>query len=113
MKASKRLVAIASCTGIVLSGIAPLAATAAPTQPTTISQSALTSDLVRYTRYTKGTVNVRSGPGSDYYVVKTLRKGTKVIVVETAYGWSDEIGDYALWSRISTGGWIRSAKLRK
>ena len=58
--------------------------------------------------YTSSSVNVRSGPGSNYKVVRSLAKGTKVTVVSTASGWSADQGRNVSWSKISAGGWIRS-----
>jgi len=48
--------------------------------------------------WTTAKVNVRSGPGTDFAIVRTLSAGTRVNVVETRAG----------WSCISSGGWIRS-----
>jgi len=52
------------------------------------------------TKYTGTDANVRSGPGTKYKVVKTLKAGTKVVVTSSQSG----------WSKISSPkvGWIRS-----
>ena len=42
---------------------------------------------------TASSLNVRSGAGTNYSVVNTLAKGTKVTVLNTADGWY-EIEDY-------------------
>jgi len=52
--------------------------------------------------YTSTTVNVRSGPGIKYKVLRTVPGGGKVSVESTSNG----------WSKLSDGGWIKSSLLK-
>ncbi len=52
-------------------------------------------------------VNVRSGAGSSYSVIKQLAKGTKVEIVETSGSGS------AAWGHLSTGGWVSMQYVKK
>jgi len=60
-----------------------------------------------------GSVNVRSGPSTEYGIIKQIPEGTKVTVVSTKRGWSAVDGKTVEWSKISTGGWIVSYALGK
>ena len=48
-------------------------------------------------------LNVRSGPGTGYKVVKALKKGSTVTVYEDKNG----------WSRIGTNQWVCSKYIKK
>lgn len=58
--------------------------------------------------YVRTNANLRSGPSSDAARLRTLAKGTEVIVVASVWGWSAEQGEEVPWSELQTGGWIRS-----
>jgi len=62
------------------------------------AQVVVSVQTVTKVRYTKYAVKVRSGPGTSYKTLKTLAAGTKVTVVASKNS----------WSKISSGGWIRS-----
>jgi N-acetylmuramoyl-L-alanine amidase len=49
------------------------------------------------------TLNVRGGPGTNYAVINTLKKGDTVEVIETN-------GD---WSRIDSDSWVNSGFLQR
>jgi len=65
-------------------------------------------DVIVRNWHTTRTVSVRSGPGSDYGLLRKLPKDTPVKVTETAMGWSEDAQDDVLWSHIGGGGWVRS-----
>ena len=68
------------------------------------SSSSNTGAAVNYTRYVatqSAPLNVRSGPGTNYNIVGSLSKGTKVTVVATR----------GKWSRIGTNRWVSSEYL--
>ena len=52
---------------------------------------------------TAGTLNVRSGPGSNYGVLSELRRGTRISVLDTS----------GSWAKISDDGWVHSGYLRR
>lgn len=59
---------------------------------------------VSYTRYVatqSQSLNVRSGPGTNYKVVRSLKKGSKVNVIATS----------GSWSQIGTNEWVSTAYL--
>lgn len=59
---------------------------------------------VSYTRYVatqSKSLNVRSGPGTNYKVVTSLKKGSKVTVIATS----------GSWSKIGTDRWVSTAYL--
>ncbi len=62
-----------------------------------------TSTYTRYVNTNSLNLNVRSGPGTGYSIVGSLRKGTQVTVAETN----------GSWSRITmpTSGWVSSSYL--
>lgn len=66
------------------------------------------SQGTRVTWCTYGSVNARSGPGTGYSVIKTYRAGRVLTVVDTAYGWSDQLEDAVLWYKVASGGWVRA-----
>ena len=62
------------------------------------------STKVNYTRYVATEslpLNVRSGPGTGYGLVGSLKRGTKVTVTEVSGG----------WSKIGSGKWVNSGYL--
>lgn len=60
------------------------------------------------TMFTTTLVSVRKSPTSNAPVLNKLPKGTKVNVVASQKGWSADKQAKVNWSKISTGGWIRS-----
>lgn len=82
----------------------------------TYKMDPLCADLYQVTaktRWTKGLTNVRTGPGSNTDLKEKLPKGTQVEVSATKQGWSEEKHAKVSWTKISTGGWIRSDLLSK
>ena len=73
-------------------------ATTAPKKITTVGKVKITA--VRFTVYAKGKMNVRSGPGTNYKIVKTLNAGDGIDVRgKTNNGWYKTInGNYVLAS---------------
>ena len=69
-------------------------ATTAPKKVTTVGKVKVTA--VRFTCYAKGGLNVRSGPGTNYKIVKTLKAGDGIDVRgKTNNGWYKTInGNY-------------------
>lgn len=60
--------------------------------------------LTSYTRYVATqslSLNVRSGPGTDYRVVRSLKKGSKVTVIATS----------GSWSKIGNNEWVSTSYL--
>lgn len=75
---------------------------AKPTSNSNNKKPAATS--VSYTRYVatqSQPLNVRSGPGTNYKVVRSLKKGSKVTVTATS----------GSWSKIGTDEWVSTAYL--
>lgn len=65
------------------------------TQKVTNSNNKPATTSVSYTRYVatqSQNLNVRSGPGTNYKVVRSLKKGSKVTVIATSGSWS-QIGN--------------------
>lgn len=60
------------------------------------------------TMYAIEATNVRSGPGSKYPQIDWLFKGQQVRVTTTAKGWSSEKQANVSWSKLASGGWVRS-----
>lgn len=60
-----------------------------------------------------GTVNLRSGPGTNYGIVGSVNDGAIVTVSCTAYGTSHSgrYGSTSLWNRLSNGTWMSDAYL--
>lgn len=60
-----------------------------------------------------GTVNLRSGPGTNYSIIGTKSDGQIVTVSCTAYGTyhTGRWGSTNLWNKLSTGQWISDAYL--
>lgn len=54
------------------------------------------------------TANARSGPGTDYGVIKTYRAGRRVRLVREELGWSSQLQDDVWWGKLRQGGWVRS-----
>ena len=68
------------------------------------SSSSNAGTAVNYTRYVatqSAPLNIRSGPGTNYNIVGSLSKGTKVTVMATS----------GKWSRIGTNRWVSSEYL--
>jgi len=72
-----------------------------------ISMQYVKLDNVTTGTITGSYVNVRSGAGSSYSVLKQLAKGTKVEIVETSGSGS------AAWGHLSTGGWVSMQYVKK
>lgn len=71
---------------------------------TSSSTSTSTTTKVNYTRYVatqSANLNVRSGPGTNYSIVGSLKKGTKVTVSATS----------GSWSQIGTRKWVSTSYL--
>lgn len=71
---------------------------------TSSSTSTSTTTQVNYTRYVatqSANLNVRSGPGTNYRIVGSLKKGTKVTVSATS----------GSWSQIGTNKWVSTSYL--
>lgn len=64
--------------------------------------SSKTTSTVTKTVNAKSGLNVRSGAGTNYSIVKALPNGTKVTVYETSNG----------WSRIGNGQWVSAQYLK-
>ena len=63
--------------------------TTTPTTPTTSKNTSKGSSSSSCTNYkTTASLNVRSGPGTNYSTKKTLSSGTTVCVVSTSNGWA-------------------------
>lgn len=78
-----------SATTVHAAGSAAAQTTAAAAQTTTDSKTAQTTDATKAaTRFATTSVNVRKGPGTNYDIVRTVSRGTKVCVVSTTNGWS-------------------------
>lgn len=71
---------------------------------TSSSTSTSTTAKVNYTRYVatqSANLNIRSGPGTNYRIVGSLKKGTKVTVTATS----------GSWSQIGSGKWVSTSYL--
>jgi len=60
---------------------------------------------------TRFRVNVRSGPSTEYGIIKQYDAETEVTVVATKRGWSATDKATVNWSKLSEGGWIVSYAL--
>jgi len=70
----------------------------------------VTGGDTKVTKY--GPVNVRSGPATEYGIIKQLDAGAEVTVIATKRGWSSTDNATVNWSKISGGGWIVSYALK-
>lgn len=57
---------------------------------------------VRY--YTTGTVNLRTGPGTGYAIVRAVGANTPIDVVCQA--WGTDVGGNRIWDRLTGGEWV-------
>lgn len=60
-------------------------------RPTTTVAQATTSPSLEYLYVTGSSVNVRSGPSTDFAVLTSLSRDTRVQVVGTSVGWAEVI----------------------
>ncbi len=88
---------------ITTSFIATPTPTPSPT-PTPTPKPKITESTASGTYYAKGQLNVRSGPGTGYTLLKTLSAGDPVeVVARTSNGWfKTVVGSYVLASLVSS-----------
>ena len=83
---SRVIAAGAVSTGLLFVGAAPLPATALPAAAAVSSSSKATAGA---SRTTTANLNLRTGPGTSYRVIKVLRKGVRVVLTgRTGNGFS-------------------------
>lgn len=95
MSLKKKVLSVAMGAVVAIPGSIALAETASAAPA---DSGAATIRLATKTMYTNTSARVRSGPGTNYKILRTLPAGTKVNVVGGKNG----------WSQISGGGWIRN-----
>lgn len=108
MSIRRRATVVALSAAMLTPGAVALAGSAfaaSPDQVATVRVATKTMYVV------KGGTNIRSGPGADYRKIGNLKGGTKVNVIGSAQGWSNEAKKNVSWSQLSTGGWVNSAYL--
>ncbi|MBN1891794.1 MAG: C40 family peptidase [Clostridiales bacterium] len=95
--------------GYILSSLITTTFIATPTptptpSPTPTPKPKITERSASGTYYAKGTVNVRSGPGTSYTLLKSLSAGDPVeVVAKTSNGWFKSIkGTYVLASLVTS-----------
>ena len=95
--------------GYVLSSLITTSFIATPTPtpsptPTPTPKPKITESSASGTYYAKGQLNVRSGPGTNYSLLKTLSTGEPVeVVARTSNGWyKTVVGSYVLASLVSS-----------
>lgn len=95
--------------GYVLSSLITTSFIATPTPtpsptPTPTPKPQITESSASGTYYAKGQLNVRSGPGTNYTLLKTLSAGDPVeVVARTSNGWfKTVVGSYVLASLVTS-----------
>lgn len=101
----KRLLATLTLAGLLAAGIAPAAtATSAPATiaPVAVSVAVAGAPTKAGNYVTTGNLNVRSGPGINYKIVKVLKTGTKVTSTKVT----------GKWHQIGSGQWVSGLYLK-
>jgi len=87
---------------VTTSFIATPTPTPKPT-PTPTPKPVITETSASGTYYAKGELNVRSGPGTDYSLIKTLNTGDPVeVVAQTSNGWYKTVKDTYVLANLVT-----------